>query len=802
MICPRLERPRAAAVATAVAAALGLLETAPAFAQAAALEEVIVTAQKRVQSLQDVPLSVAAISADSMQAAGVRTIEDIKSLVPALNIYSASSPALTSIVIRGAGTGAADPTLEPSVGVFIDGVYMPRSVFGLSDLVDVERVEVLMGPQGTLYGKNTNAGVISVTTRGAPKDFETQLEATAGSYGLMEGKASVAGVITDGLSWRVGGMVRQRDGIVEDEISGKDRHDEIDRQSWRGQLYWDPTDDLSVRAIGYYSKSDANQGDSERVFNGASGWYRYLVGVQAAVGLPPPLLDGKDYKVQGTRPNSAAVDVGGGSVQLDYSFANGLTLTSISAYQDWSMDDVYGDNDGAAIDFLHSTWGIKEHSFGQELRLASAGDERVDWLAGLFYFSGDLQQGSRNLTAFTYAFGLPGIRVPIGPTTIPLVAPGDNATWYNDTETESWAAFGQAIWHLTDRTALTLGLRYGDESKDFAMSVRAYDAAGAPFSLANLVSGAYRGGYFVPLTSGNLADNGPTERAGDRSENNWSGMVSLNHSIGDVMLYATVATGTKSGGFNGSYGAASIEDREFDTEDTTSYEVGAKMEGLLNGRMRLNLAAFHTVYDDFQAATFDPVTVQTLVRNAGQQTTQGIDVDAQALLTERLTLTARIEYLDATYDDFKNAVCHPLSGEKVVGGSCVLDGEKLEFASDWSGTIAADYVLPLSGDNQLYGRVGYSFRSDYLADPTRAPYARDVDYQLWDARVGWRNASWDVSLWGRNLTDETYVTATTAMVFGTLFANPALGGNTASSLNHQAWLNDPRTWGLTVRYQF
>jgi iron complex outermembrane receptor protein len=687
-------------------AAITLSKANPVLAQDLMLEEVIVTAQKRAQSLQDVPISVATVSADTIQNAGINTIEDLKTLVPALNIYSTQSPALTSISLRGAGTGATDPTLEPSVGVFVDGVFMPRSIFGLSDLVDVERVEVLMGPQGTLYGKNTNAGVISVVTKGAPEGFEAQLETTAGDYGLMEGKVSLGGVMTDDLAWRVGGLIRQRDGLMDDEITGDDDYNEVDRQAWRGQLYWNPTDALSVRTIGYYSNSDTNQGDAERIFAPESMYYQYLAGVQAAVGMPAPGLDGEDYKVQGTRPNRSEVEVTGGSIQLDYQFENDLTLTSISGYQDWSMDDTYGEVDGAAIDFLHSLWGMEEQAFSQELRLTSPGGETVDWLAGFFYFDSDLKLGSKSETAFNYAFGLPGIDFPLGPFTVPLAAPGDHATWYNHNETETWSMFGQAAWNISEQTSMTLGLRYDDESKDFDMLVGAYDAAGVPWSIANLATGAYKGGAFVPLTSGNLVDDGLTIRSGDREEDNWSGMISLNHFIGDAMLYATVATGTKSGGFNGTFGATSIEDREFDTEESTNYEVGAKIEGLLDGRMRLNIAYFYTVYDDFQAATFDPVTVQRLVKNAGEQTTQGVDISTTTLVTDRLTLTASLQYLDAQYDDFKNANCHPLSGEKIVDGACILDGEELEFAPDWSGSVSAVRRTSDGSSAYLWGSAG------------------------------------------------------------------------------------------------
>jgi iron complex outermembrane receptor protein len=777
------------------------LASAPVMAERLMLEEVIVTAQKREQSMQHVPLTVSAIPAGLIQDAGLQSLDEVQNLVPALHIYSAVNPALTSIVIRGAGTGVSAPTLEPSVGIFVDGVFMPRSIFGLGDLVDVERVEVLMGPQGTLYGKNTNAGVISVTTKGAPQALEATLEGTLGDYDLRQAKVSVASPINDEWAWRFGAIVRQRDGTFEDELTGDDDLNEIDRQSYRGQLYWTPNDALDVRAIGYYSLNDANQGEAERAFNTESAWWAYLNAVQASQSIPAPGLDDEDRKVQGTSANHSKVEVKGGSLQIDYALESGITLTSITALQNWSITENYSDVDGIAIDFLRGLNDGEEDVFTQEIRLTSPGGVKLDWLAGLYYFDSELVGGGPD-KEYVYGFGFPGLNIPVGPIVLPLAAPGDYSQIEYEIDTQSWSAFGQATWNISDSTSLTFGLRYDDERKDMEMSVSAFDAAGAPWSLANAFTGIYQGGFFVPLTSGNLDDDGPTIREGDREEDNWSGMVSLNHFINDTMLYATVSTGNKSGGFNTSFGAASIEDREFDTEETTGLEIGAKFNGLLDGRARVNVALFHTVYDDFQAATFDPETVQFLVKNAGEQTTQGVDIDADLLITANLSMRVSLEYLDAEYDDYKNANCHPLSGETMVNGSCVLDGETLEFAPEWSGSISGSYVLPLSGDRELYSWAGYSFKSDHLVDPTRAPYARDVDYGLWDASIGWRNNHWDISLWGKNLTDETFTTITTANLFGTTFANPALGGDTASSLNYTRWLNDPRTWGVTLRYTY
>ncbi|WP_193164772.1 TonB-dependent receptor [Microbulbifer hainanensis] len=786
------------------------------------LEEVIVTAQKRAESLQDVPISVNALSNESLKSAGIDSLDEVKQLVPALNVYSASSPAMTSVVIRGAGTGASDPTLEPSVGIFVDGVFMPRSVFGLSDLVDVERVEVLMGPQGTLYGKNTNSGVLSVTTKGVPTDFEAEVESTLGDYNRRDLSLTIGDALTDTLGYRVAMNSRRRDGLVEDETSGKDIS-KIDRQSFRGQLFWQPDDSLAVRAIGYYSESRDAVSEPERAFNENSAFYGYASALATFAGQPVADPQGDDLKVAVTQPGGGRLEVKGASVQVDYDLSNGVRLSSISGYQVWEQSEVFFDSDMTALDFLTTNDQMDESSISQEFRITSPGGETVDWVGGLFYFDSDLHRGSQDEPFAVYGAGLPAIPgataadllygqwLPFAGTGtvldgLPISVPGDYALWENNYTSTSYAAFGQVTWNMTEATSLTAGLRYGQEEKEFNMHVSAYDADGTLYSMATdplfvpygISDGSYSGGYFVPLTSGALFNPdgvGPVNRVGDRKDSDVSGMLSLNHTIGEHLVYATVSTGSKSGGFNGSFGSATTEERAFDPEDTVSYEVGAKLEGLLDGRMRLNMAYFYTQYDDFQAATFDPATVQFVVMNAGKQVTQGVDLDLTYAVTDNLTLTTKVEYLDAIYEEFEGANCHVLAG----GAGCDLSGKRMPFAPNWAGAVAADYVRTLASGADVYAHLGMSFRSDYMADPTYAPYAADVNYQVWDGRLGWRNDRWDFSLWGKNLTDEMYTQVTSNSVIAGLFAGSDAG---ASSLNYNRWFNEPRTFGITARYTF
>ena len=294
----------------------------------------------------------------------------------------------------------------------------------------------------------------------------------------------------------------------------------------------------------------------------------------------------------------------------------------------------------------------------------------------------------------------------------------------------------------------------------------------------------------------------PIRLKDDLNDNDVSGMISLSHFVGDAMLYATVTTGNKSGGFNGNFGPAPLEAREYDPETSTNYEVGAKIDGLLDNRARINLAVFYTVFDDFQTTIYDASIPGFITSNAKKQTTSGVDLDATFAATEHLTFNLSLEYLDAEFDDFTGAACHP-SGPNAVQQSatayvCDFSGETPYFVPDWSGIISANYVLPLSNGSEAYAYAGYNFKSDH--DTATDGYNRGHDdLENLDARLGWRNDHWDIAVWGRNLTDDVYNLGYSENTFaGSVF--PSLG--LTQRQTYDRWLSEPRSYGATVRYIF
>lgn len=829
---------RGAQHVVAVLSCLSLAMTAPAFAQEDPIDdEIIVYAQKREQRLKDVPMTVTVVTDEKLRASGTSDIAELQTIVPGMNYVTTIQPALSQLKLRGAGTGGTDPTVEPSVGLFIDGVYMPRTVFGLTELVDVDRVEILFGPQGTLYGKNTNSGVVSLHTKKPTRQLEGFAEITGGNYDLLDFQAAVSGPLSDTVSVRLSGRGTWRDGYLKDENSSADYND-ADNQAVRGQLLWEPNQETSVRFIGYHSeKSGMNlASDSFAARDGSSrlGDLYDIMNFASGGGLAPIGTDPNDRKVSyGDRVPEADLTVSGGSVEANYA-TEGVIFTSITGYQRWLQHNHFEDSDQSPFDIFSTSSRWRENSFSQELRVASPGGDKVDWMAGVYYFKSDLENQE---PADGLGFGQIGADAPlvwagapivdtgdvfpmdldfdqIPDVFVPIMTPfspsvlnvGDTAHWTIDARTKSFALFVQGTVSVTDDLSLSGGLRYSHEKKDMIIDSFAENSlpdAALPLFLDMNFDGVGETPFAtIPGAvdiGGLIATLFPTIHEDlSRTDNSITGMASVNYqATDDVTLYASFSTGEKSGGFNPAFGNVSADAREFDEEKTWNLEGGFRSR-VAGGRARLNLAYFFTRYRDFQDAVFDPVSTAFLVQNAGRQTTQGVDLSITANVTDSLTLSADIEYLHAKFNAYENAACHSLADAVHVGGPgspiCDFSGERLPFAPRWAGSFAADYVFPLDW-SEIYLHGDFSFKSNYTASSIKAPEAEGVSYELLNARIGWRSDKWDVAAWVKNLTNQTYGTIYGPNVISNFLTDPA----DPDLASFRVWLNNPRTYGLTLR---
>jgi len=716
------------------------------------IEEVIVTATKRAQSLQDTPVAVNAFTADTIEEAGINNASDLAVMTPALTINVNTSPFNARMTIRGVGTAQTDPALEPSVGLFVDDVFIGRTGLGMSDLTDIERIEVLQGPQGTLYGKNTNAGAISVITKKPNLDeFEGHIEASAGNYSMGRLTASASGPLTDSLAYRLSGSINQRDGYY-DNAGGDDLND-ADDWNLQGKLYWEASDVLTVMLNGSHIERDTTCCGADAVQTDA---------VNAALidqSFSPDKNDPYDYKV--------AVDIDSGfemesdlmSATIDYSAPFG-EIKSITAWNDYEYT-VNQDPDRSQLDVLALVNDEFEgDSLSQELRLTSSIGSSFDYQLGLFYYEQTTKRGGTGEPFVIVGEDF----IPIGaqqdlPFPVPinfLVQPGDNLLAEFNQETETIALFGQATWHIGDAWHITGGLRWTDEEKESDLFSQTNSTA---------ISNSILGASFLDSVST------PIDASLKRSSDNVDWLIRTSFDLSDdTMLFASAATGTKSGGFNSVNG--SPEEREFEDEETLTYEIGIKTT-LLDSRLRINATAFSSTIDDFQSQQQLETGLGTFVSNDAEVETAGLDFQLETAPLPMLTLSAGFLYMDKY---------------QITEGP--NKGSDLPFTADLSANLAATFVFPL-GDGGIYWRTDYSYMDDHSTNVAPADRLTDKDFDdrnLLNMKLGWRNENWNVSIWGRNLTEDDYATQTVEPFLVT--------GMDAY------FLSEPRTYGATLRYDF
>jgi iron complex outermembrane recepter protein len=760
--------PLAAAIVTAISAPTTMAEEF-------ALEEIVVTATKRATNLQDTPVTVNAFDSSTIQEAGINNASDLANSTPSLSVNTNTSPFTARLTIRGIGTAQTDPALEPSVGMFVDGIYVGRSGLGMSDLTDIERIEVLQGPQGTLYGKNTNAGAISITTKTPNlEEYEGYVETTVGNFDMKKITVAASGPITDTLGFRLSGNVNQQDGYLENETGNDDNG--ADDWNMIGKILWQPTDELSIQLNLSHIERDTDCCGSDPLHSD------FVQNELASQGLTVLKNDNKDYKISNDVDTAFTMEADAVSLVVDYDLSMG-SIKSITSWDDYEYNSTY-DVDQSQLDILTITDERSEgDSFSQEFRFSSETDGDIDYQAGIFYYQQTTQRGDGSSaveigddfnTVGSQALGLPAALLGL------MAQPGDTASSKHVWETETLAVFGQATWHATDSLHITAGLRWTDEEKDADLfSTTSSTAPGylpanffgpgtPPIDLTTIPANLLGPG--VPATDVALSRiiDGiftPVDAKLSRRSINTDWLLNVSYDLNeDTMIFASASTGSKSGGFNGVNGTA--DEREFGDEKTRSYELGIKTT-LLDSRLRVNASAFLTEVDDYQQQLQLDTGAGTTIRNEGALEVNGIDLNIDALPLPNLTLSAGLLYLnkyEITEGDAK--------------------GDKLVQSAELSGNFAATYALPVA-DGTAYARFDYSFKGNHYTI-VGSDYEQDIENI--NLKMGWRNDNWNFSVWGKNLKDEAYASVATNTF--------AFTGSTAY------FLAPPRTYGVTARYDF
>ncbi len=769
-----------------------LLFSVPGLAQQQYIEEIVITATKREQSLQDVPIAVTALDGDTLRRANIRDIRDLQQLTPSLVLTSTQSEtAGTTARIRGVGTTGDNLGLESSVAVFVDGVYRNRNSVALTDFGEVERIEILRGPQGTLFGKNASAGLIHVITKGPDlNEFDGYAEGSFGEFDEYRLAAGVTGPIAENtLGFRLDANYAQREGFITDIANG-DKYNDQDRYLVRGQLGWAPSDNVEFRLIADYGKREETccaavtdvAGPTSAIINGQT----QLTGFQPlGQVIVPPDPFARNTTVSKEIGYTSDTTEGGVSLEIDWGLGPG-DLVSITSYRDWESERSQ-DLDYSNASILYRPLGGYSNTFKtftQELRYAwSAGD--FDLLVGAYYVDEqlDVLDGIRVGSSYnTYVNAL--ILAGGEANTLQTVTFADGQGAQVDDfkqQTDSWAAFTHNTWNMTDRFAATLGLRYTRETKDVdALLVADNPACLAavttnPDALGQLGIGLTCLSLVSPLVDGTYN--------GSRTDKEWTGTFILDYDFtADWMGYASYARGYKAGGFNLDRSGlgnpllgqtVSISNTEFEPETVDSFEVGAKAN-LANGAVKLNFAVFFSEFQDFQLNTFTGTNF--VVTNLDKVESSGIEFEGTAFVADGLSLTAGITYNDAKY------------GDNVSDPS--LAGKRLTNAPEWVGTAAIDYERSLTGTLLGFLRLDYRYTSERNTGSDLAPEKLQKATNVVNGTIGIGadDGFWEIELWARNLFDEDFRQV--------VFDAPLQQGS------FNAFLNDPRTIGVRARLNF
>jgi iron complex outermembrane receptor protein len=726
--------------------------------------EVLVSARRREENVQEVPIPISAIPGEALEASGRFRVEDLNHMLPSLNIQY-NGPRQTSFALRGLGNSPANDALESSLAVYLDNVYLGRASMANLDLIDIDQVTLLRGSQGTFFGKNTTAGVLNITTQAPSFVRAGSAEVSVGNYDYNQIRAVWSQPLHENtLAARVSFVRSYQDGFVFDSTTGR-KLDGSDRIGGRGQLLWKYGDDFSLRLIGDYSEEHSDAGAFVLYSPGPTGGEKYYTAVAAAgakVVYSPAYdavtIDGRQH---------FDVRQGGGSAEADWQFGN-YTLTSITAYRQWWFSP-YSDGDYTDRDAITGAGqAVDDNQWTQELRLASPSGRELTYVLGIFYFN--QHQDNRLYTQYgSDAQAITALRLGTSSyvngyvQTIQLL------------NTRSISAFGQATWRPKEAWELAAGIRYTGEQKDVNLTRM-------PSGLPGFVTNP----NFQSYASGDLT----------RNDSNVSGMLSASHAFEEHFLgYASLARGAKSGGINPTapVPGLTVKSLYFNPEYTDDAELGVKST-VLDGRLQLDADLFWMHIQDYQATLLlQPTagnTFQQILSNVGDVRTRGVEAELSGVIGA-FSVRLATSFNDAVYLSYPDAPCSAEElapslrpGQKV----CDLTGQALPGAPRWIVNPSVSYSRTAIRDLSWAAQVDFSWRSRFFGSADDSQFAAVPSYGLLNLRTSLGShgpTSWTVSLWSNNLCNKRYV----------------LGGLSVAGplYNYMATPGLPRTFGATVK---
>ncbi|WP_374524521.1 TonB-dependent receptor [Sphingopyxis sp.] len=743
---------------------LALAQEAPA-TDNGGLQDIVVTARKREESLQSAPLSVAAFSGDALAKSGIDEFSEIASRVPGftLNPDNISEP---NIFLRGIGTDIESAASNPAIGFFLNDVYLSRAQGTAIELFDLERVEIVRGPQGTLYGKNVVGGAINFITRKPTDEFRAGAEAGIGNYGSFDVKANVSGGIGEGLSGSIAASARHHDGYARNTYTGNDVED-LDAYGVMAQLRYQPDDRLDILLTGDLTRR-----------RGGGKW----VDIQTPSDHNIPFVNPERRSGPNNIDGKQDADLGGVHLSANYDTGAG-TLTSVTAYREGKFASLNNDA-GSFIDFTKMIYGTdgridfgaidhslfnddyyindkeeKAKSFSQDLRFRSDLDGPFNFLAGLFY-----QHESVDRTEIAdYIF-------------VEFYAQGKEIA-ETRLKSDTWAAFAEGTFDITDTFGVTAGIRYTKDSKRFSVYRETIgDFLGAEFEDEN--------GNFTRVFSASSKE----------SWDAWTPSLNLHwQPAKDVYLYGLVSKGYKSGGWNGENATNPGEARvAYDPEYAWNYEVGAKTTWLDN-RLRFNLTGFWTEYKDLQTqqfVIFDPnLPADNVISNAGKARVKGIELETALVPVKGLTLFANYTYMDAkiTGDLISTELQYDPGCFCSVPVPTNLKGNVLRRSPKNSFSVGGDVTVPVSSRINAFLRADYNWTDDFFFDNENSlrTLQKSVGVLNGSFGISTEDDKWEFRIWAKNLTNKLYESGKSDVIGSVLVSYAA-----------------PRTYGATLRWKY
>lgn len=668
-------------------------------AQATALGAVTVTATRREATLQEVPVAVSVIDGEQLERDNRNSVASIVQQVPTLNYRAGASNKDTSLFIRGVGTISTSPGVEPTVATVVDGVVFGRPGQSTLDLLDLERIEVLRGPQGTLFGKNASAGVLNVVSKAIPEQTQGYVDYSHfGGGDENRLRFGIGGRLSEQFKGALSTLWGDYDGNVENVANGHDVNG-YERKGARGKLEFEPNEDVRLTLIADYMKGEDTLPSG--VITSASAAFASQLGPVTPSAHNRDI--NSDFKTHVEDENQ------GLSAQLDWQLGD-YTLTSISAWRGWDNTQ-YQDGDRRALLPLtasHDKGTVDYDQYSQEFRLTSPKGQFNEYVLGAFYMHGTTKETYQRLS------------VNGG------VANSGRADY--STTNDSVALFGENTFNFTDDLRAILGLRWTHDDLEYdhrRVSTSATAVAGIQPSTAS---------------------------SGSVDENGWSGRTGLQYDFNDNLTgYVTYSRGYKGPAYNVFFNMQPRDTEALKPETSDAYEIGLKSTALDN-RLTANLAVFHTDYDNYQANFYDTVANQVVTRlvNAGKVKTQGVELDASFQATSRLKLSTAVAYTKARVDHFN---C-PAG----AAASCNIDGGRLPFTPDWKTYLRADYVIPLDNGLDVELSSDYSWQDAVQFSLDQNPDTVQGAYGIWNASIALAdyNDGWRVALLGKNLGDKSY----------------------------------------------